>query len=950
MNRPEHYLRIPADYGEWLGGLRWSASLEVVEDREGLTFAYGREIGRFLEGFASAAPLVHFAHVLHLLRLFGYGRLATDDDSLGLIELYLAERRPARNAGALAAYLSRRVPSLPDAPPVESILLQLNRGPMGFDLPEPARGPRPLFDPGPDVVWDADQDNDPPIAMLMRVRRDPGMYLHPDEFGRRVSAEASSLTRAEIRHWLRHGRGPVESAEDLVREIEPRRAQSVTEALDEAIRRPRLAGGASMVARFEGALSLPPRQRWREIMPTGGYADLANHGHPERLLPAQFGLDAEEFLRRFAERELLYYHREEPRTPEPEELVLLIDQGVRTWGVVRLVLGAAAVAIGRMADRRKIRVGIATTARSEPVDPSAIDPEELGTRLEGSDLTENPSAALRGLLEIEPETGKRDIVVLSHPRALADPAMEAAAREVPEGTRLFSVSVDDQGRVQFNEVRGGRSVALCQFRADFDATAPKARREAITAQSHWAGDVEPIGLPFRVRPLQSHQGPRPMFAFDGAGSNLVTIDAFGFPVLRPIDGSPPEILPRAFCNGSLLRRPLHMIGTDGGFVLVGQAEPRSVQIAWYDLRDRRVRAFVAPTEPGPLWYVAESPELLVSRHSHATYAYRMRTGERIGFDSSGLSTPEIDALRRASEQTLPPDQVVALHDRDTLPASGSLLRLSTSTGELHLHGLPHFLGRIQPLSDGKPRLAGLRIRKAVVKGDTLALDVRGSDAPQLLLFRSPGEPLPEHTSEGWGSGSNFELSPDGRLIAISSKSGRVTVHEVNRPGQVPLHATTSEPPETLFALGEDWLAIRVDTYSHTIRWDGECLGHRVAEDPRGEVYPWRKAKVAFGSPVLGLSRPGKPPVSLEYDNDRFPQKCDGFLITAVMDVHGQVVLLNSSGEVLAMFYAVDDQVAGWLPDGTRFGSPTLGGAPPTADAPERFVRRLRSVRVRGGSK
>ena len=73
----------------------------------------------------------------------------------------------------------------------------------------------------------------------------------------------------------------------------------------------------------------------------GGYTDITTRGAPERILPIQFALDGEEFLRRFAERELLYFHREDVREPLTEELVILLDQGVRTWGDVRLLLSGA---------------------------------------------------------------------------------------------------------------------------------------------------------------------------------------------------------------------------------------------------------------------------------------------------------------------------------------------------------------------------------------------------------------------------------------------------------------------------------------------------------------------------------------------------------------------------------------------------------------------------------
>ena len=53
----------------------------------------------------------------------------------------------------------------------------------------------------------------------------------------------------------------------------------------------------------------------------GGYADVTTNGPPDRLLPSQFALDEWDFLRRYADHELLYFRREEPHTRTRHELV-----------------------------------------------------------------------------------------------------------------------------------------------------------------------------------------------------------------------------------------------------------------------------------------------------------------------------------------------------------------------------------------------------------------------------------------------------------------------------------------------------------------------------------------------------------------------------------------------------------------------------------------------------
>ena len=136
--------------------------------------------------------------------------------------------------------------------------------------------------------------------------------LDPDAFARSIEAGLAELSDQEIRHWLKFGRGPLEPPAPGAVPIPPGGA---IDALDKIAERPRLAGLGGLVARLEAALSLPPRRLDRDGPQAEGYWDLTNRGQPEQILPIQFALDDEEFLRRFAERELLYFHREPPGRP-----------------------------------------------------------------------------------------------------------------------------------------------------------------------------------------------------------------------------------------------------------------------------------------------------------------------------------------------------------------------------------------------------------------------------------------------------------------------------------------------------------------------------------------------------------------------------------------------------------------------------------------------------------
>ncbi len=88
--------------------------------------------------------------------------------------------------------------------------------------------------------------------------------------------------------------------------------------------RPRLVGAAWLTPALDAALAFPPRRRSADAIPQGGHADVTTRGRPEQLLLSQFALDSDEFVRRFAEKELLYFKPEEPHAPQPPDRVIVL--------------------------------------------------------------------------------------------------------------------------------------------------------------------------------------------------------------------------------------------------------------------------------------------------------------------------------------------------------------------------------------------------------------------------------------------------------------------------------------------------------------------------------------------------------------------------------------------------------------------------------------------------
>ena len=416
--------------------------------------------------------------------------------------------------------------------------------------------------------------------------------LEPPEFQARVVSELDKLSDEVVRHWLKHGRGPIETIDERLAPFPPR---GLVGSLSEVERRPRLAGVTRVIGRLEGAPSLPPRRLDRSELQTDGYSDLTTRGSPEQILPIQFALESEEFLRRFAERELLYFHRETPRPPAVEEMVLLLDQGVRTWGDVRLVLAGAAMALARQAEKRQSPIKLMTTGNGgEPLDPARLDCEALAELLEASDLSPHPGPMLARLLSWTEACACRDVVLLTHPRSLAEPEVAAAARQIADApdTRLFAVSVDSGGEVELTELRSGWPVKLGRSRIDLGTLAEPSRHATPVARlvhpRPWDGDLEPIPFPFQCGILDRisnlHGDLCRHIDFDEAGKRILVAGRHGLLFSSGIEGN--EILPRPIIDGEVMRPVRTVIGVAGGFVLVGNGKGCPV-LAHYDFPTRR---------------------------------------------------------------------------------------------------------------------------------------------------------------------------------------------------------------------------------------------------------------------------------------------------------------------------------------------------------------------------
>ncbi len=934
MIREVAYLQIPEGYFRGRGEVPlWSASGEAIEYPDGSTLALGAAVGLFLEGYALVGPLIHFAHVVDLFERLD-PRTASrprpgsgTGDGVGpwfrgaepLIRAFRDAGRPIRNLGALSAWLCREVPPVADPPDTLELCLRLANGSLLSALAVQR--------------W--------ATSATAIEAEDPA--IDAETFAVRFLGALGALTPEALAGWLRHGRGPMDdpgpSVAGGVDRLKPRSWEGTLAALEA---RERLAGAAPMVAQLVASLTLPPRRLAHRALPSGGYADVATRGRPEQILPSQFAIDDLEFLRRFAENELLYFHREEPHAPATEELVVVLDQGVRTWGRVRVALAASALAFGKLAGRRKIPLLVGTTGTDgRLVDPLAADPEALGALWEASDLTPDPALALEGVLEAKAGAKTRDVVVLSHPRSVAGPDFAAAAGRATPGTRVFSVAIDETGLVQFREWRRGVAVKLGDFRVDFDPPRPQASARPVVDRRGWGGDVEPVGFPFRFGVL--HRIDLPLFDFDHAGRWLLVATHRGMLHLWALDGSRSETLPRGLVDGEFLEQAEAVLGVADGFVVGGRIGSALVAIH-YDIASRTARAY--PLGPGFeadwQWSYERSCHTVVARGR--TYCRAVDLGTREVFRSRDAgdrpTSRTIRAFERANNHALPPPRVAVVHQGASAPDRGIAVRLDRDSGEVRLTGAHPPWEPFTPMVNGHPSLRGFWVDHAQLRGNVLALVISGPSrrGASLRLFHGP-EGVPSRELPPADESGHFLLSPDGRLLARRLGERLVEVREVDGAG-LPVFVTPKGKAhnDPKLALGRYGMILRVGKHGHLIRWDRGPLTVAnlpdLAASPPGVPIRWPIDRVAMRSTP-------RPP-GLAYDPRRFIA-CARAELTAVVDAYGQVALFDRRDRLLAMFLVFRSHVAAWMPDGTRFGINPLIDAPPTPDAAGIIGRALKAA-------
>jgi hypothetical protein len=156
---------------------------------------------------------------------------------------------------------------------------------------------------------------------------------------------------------------------------------------------PELAPIARLARRLRAVVHLPRGVSQRDELALGGVSDITNRGPLDRLLISELAHDDLTLATRVAMNQALYVRREAPPSNPIRRRHVLLDAGIRLWGVPRVFAAAVGLTLAQGADpRQAARCWRVAGAAVEPVDLTTA--EGVAAHMARLDHQAHPGAAL----------------------------------------------------------------------------------------------------------------------------------------------------------------------------------------------------------------------------------------------------------------------------------------------------------------------------------------------------------------------------------------------------------------------------------------------------------------------------------------------------------------------------------------------------------------------------
>ena len=423
---------VPENHGFW----RWDEAGEALVWKGGRTVVFREELILILERLPRAT--LPYATAAFLILSACRGLTPDDDDwehltpPSGGTPLADHNRRIWEKALGHLRWLSQLPEHLRRTPEAKANLLDL-------------------------MAVGANEFPKPPVLDLLRQELPPDAW--PSAHSRRADAPwffaveligdtFAHLSPEAIENALRTG---LEALPEPA-EVELPLGQRVRTLLKELDEDAELSGLAALTREVMAAFAMPRTLPRLDYETPGGFSDLGNRGPLHRLLVSELAHDDDTLASRVILGEALYLRREPSALPPPTTLAVVVDSGLRLWGVPRVL--ATAVALATLAHSGSEAEPAVFRATADGLVPIRLDrKEDLLKHLEALEPHLHPGAALRSLeAAMALRSGPLEVLLITHPNNLEEPGLLEVLAKLP-ASACNAATVDGEGHFAFS-IRG----------------------------------------------------------------------------------------------------------------------------------------------------------------------------------------------------------------------------------------------------------------------------------------------------------------------------------------------------------------------------------------------------------------------------------------------------------------------------------------------------------------
>ena len=347
-----------------------------------------------------------------------------------------------------------------------------------LDVQEPDAALAKMIE-GLDLEWRAAQLR---TWTTVELRELLGYRLRPHRIKAEAAAGAASQAVAGLANLLR---GMIE------RKSGPKLA-SLEQTLEVVAGQPAGPATEAVLRRVLPLVTIVDPPWATQQLPTGGYCDVTRRGSFDRLLMSQLAYPEDEFARRMAEGELLFYELEAPPAQLPPRQYALLDHSPMTWGVPRVAANAFALCLADRARERRAEARVFAAGRLDrafDLDRAAGVAEMLAWQRWDDGLEDLRALLERAAAESKGHPTGADVYVCTEAGRLAELREFARAEAAPPSLRLRVFTVDAEGGRATLWRREGPSFApvfaLSLAEKELRPAAAPEPAEAVSAGAVW---------------------------------------------------------------------------------------------------------------------------------------------------------------------------------------------------------------------------------------------------------------------------------------------------------------------------------------------------------------------------------------------------------------------------------------------------------------------------------